>query len=92
VSEHGYGPYTRGCRCDVCRAAKAEYMRARRVTGQAKRAAAESDGWGRHFVPDITHGIGGYDNFSCRCSICCSAKRAAGRRQYRRQVAQKGAA
>lgn len=34
--EHGLLPYTRGCRCDVCRAAAAAYKRERRA---ARRAA-----------------------------------------------------
>lgn len=75
MSAHGYGRYTRGCRCEICRTAKADYMRARRVTSREKRVAAEADGWGDHFVPGITHGIGGYDNFSCRCVSCRAAKR-----------------
>jgi hypothetical protein len=28
---HGYGAYTRGCRCETCTAAKAEYMRKKRA-------------------------------------------------------------
>jgi hypothetical protein len=32
-AEHGYGAYTRGCRCDTCRAAKREYVARRRAAG-----------------------------------------------------------
>lgn len=32
---HGYGPYTNGCRCDVCKAAKADYQRAKRADARA---------------------------------------------------------
>lgn len=77
TAPHGYGRYTRGCRCDVCRFAKAAYMRAKRVTGKRKRQLAQANGEGYHFVPGITHGISGYSDSSCRCPECCSAKREA---------------
>lgn len=43
---HGYGRYSRGCRCDICKAAKAEYMRRkrRRATATARIHTIGSDG------------------------------------------------
>lgn len=76
MTEHGYGPYTRGCRCDVCRAAKADYMRRKRAVAAEWRALAEADGWGRHFVPGITHGYAGYQDWHCRCAVCRAARAA----------------
>jgi hypothetical protein len=32
---HGYVPYTHGCRCAVCKDAKARYVRDRRAVGHA---------------------------------------------------------
>jgi hypothetical protein len=36
---HGYGPYTRGCRCRVCKDAKAAYCRNRRAAARVGAAA-----------------------------------------------------
>lgn len=33
MTTHGYGAYTRGCRCEVCREAKRAYIAARRHAG-----------------------------------------------------------
>lgn len=41
MSEHGYGPYTRGCRCEVCREAKRQYVAARRAAGLEPTRAGE---------------------------------------------------
>ena len=66
MTGHGYGPYTNGCRCDICRAAKAAY--------QANRRAAAS--LATTPVPDgLTHGRAGYEEHGCRCEICVKAKR-----------------
>ena len=87
MAEHGYGRYSNGCRCDVCRSAKTDYMRRKRITGRAKRRAAEADGHGRHFVPGITHGISGYQDHQCRCRTCLAAKSEAWFRESRRMGA-----
>lgn len=61
---HNYSSYTRGCRCDVCRRAKADYQRdlvaRRRANG----------------TPDHVHGtFNGYRNYGCRCDRCTEANR-----------------
>ena len=46
MSTHGYGAYSTGCRCEVCRSAKAAYMRERRAAGRdAARAATDAATW-----------------------------------------------
>lgn len=72
MSDHGYVPYTRGCRCEVCRNAKSTYMRAKR---RRARRVRESVG-GRLFVEHIRHGTAGYKDHSCRCEVCRAAKSA----------------
>ncbi len=65
---HGYGPYTKGCRCDVCREAKRQ---------QQQRLRARRD------LTNLTHGKQStYDN-GCRCDLCREAKRAADRENWR---------
>ena len=83
ADEHGYIPYTHGCRCDTCREAKAAYMREKRARSARKRKLAAAGG-GRHFVPQTQHGISGYQNHGCRCDDCCAAKSTAGMRESRR--------
>lgn len=75
TAPHGYGRYTRGCRCEVCRFAKAAYMRTKRISSGRRRRLVQATGEGYHFVPGITHGISGYTDFNCRCPDCCSTKR-----------------
>jgi len=59
---HGYGPYTRGCRCSVCRDAKREYMQNRRKSPLP--------------AGSPLHGTyTGYDSHNCRCWPCVLAKR-----------------
>jgi hypothetical protein len=85
MSEHGYGRYTNGCRCEVCRAAKAAYMRKRRAFGRAlaqqwtatstgqrgNRSNAWAPGSKRYVAPIGTHGTrAGYDEHGCRCEPC----------------------
>ncbi len=79
MSEHDYIRYTRGCRCDECRAAKAAYMREKRAHWARKRRLSEADGAGRHFVAGITHGYSGYQDHSCRCEVCCASRARPGR-------------
>lgn len=76
MAEHGYNAYANGCRCDVCRAAKADYMREKRATARALRAADDA-------VPYLHHGISGYQDSHCRCHVCRAAKSAAVRRESR---------
>lgn len=80
---HGYVSYTHGCRCEICRVAKAEYQRELREKRHRVRRLVErpSRAAGRNYVDGITHGIGGYQNHSCRCEVCRLAASAAYRRQ-----------
>ena len=71
---HGYNRYTYGCRCGICKAAKADYMSARR--GAAFLNTAPSP------VPGITHGRAGYEEQGCRCEVCVEGKRANWRRSH----------
>lgn len=75
AAEHGYVRYTRGCRCQVCRAAKATYVRAKRASAREKRlwVALFGDG-GRYVATGITHGYAGYQDYSCRCEVCTAAR------------------
>jgi hypothetical protein len=77
ISEHGYGPYTNGCRCAVCKDAKADYMRERRREGR-RQASAEP-------VPGVKHGtLFAYDERGCRCGECLDRKRTVWRDEKRR--------
>ena len=61
TAPHGYGRYTSGCRCSVCREAKRRYMKARRGLGLD--------------VDSPLHGTyTGYDSYGCRCWPCQVAK------------------
>lgn len=94
MEAHGYGPYTHGCRCGICRAAKAEYTRQRRAAGRAlaqQHGTAQSPN-GRHFVPGITHGRFGYEERGCRCLDCCAARATEWRERKARRVAAEDAA
>jgi hypothetical protein len=88
MSAHGYGAYTRGCRCDVCRGAKADYMRARRAASRAlaarftttpsgergSRHNAFAPGATRYLAPITSHGSRyGYEEAGCRCQPCTAA-------------------
>lgn len=80
-SPHGYSRYTRGCRCGVCRAAKREYMRARR--GEAIVAATQGQSFA---VAEMKHGRFGYEECGCRCTTCIEARRTAWRESHRRRA------
>lgn len=84
MTEHGYGPYSRGCRCEICRSAKSAYLRRRRAEASEQRRAAEADGVGRYVAGATVHGLSGYQNHACRCRVCRAAKSAAGLRETRR--------
>lgn len=91
ASGHGYGPYTNGCRCDVCRQAKADYQREKRHA-----AAAVSEGMprldrtdllgtadGRFVAPFVTHGTAhAYKDNGCRCLPCTDAATEKRAREY----------
>lgn len=97
---HGYGPYTRGCRCVVCRQAKADYMRARRARGRAyaqrltasstgrrpNRDAAFTPGAERALAVGVKHGTRyAYEEHGCRCGPCTTARTSSDRR-YRQHL------
>lgn len=63
--KHNYSAYTRGCRCAVCRRAKADYVAGRRR--QARRSPVA-------LVEGITHGRSGYEERGCRCETCWAAR------------------
>lgn len=73
TADHGYVPYTKGCWCEVCRQAKADYMRARRNRARG-RARLVDDPNSYHYVPDIAHGRTGYEEHGCRCPECLAAR------------------
>lgn len=83
TAEHGYGPYSNGCRCDTCRAAKADYMRTKRARAAALRIAVEiaTGGRIRYYAGDhFQHGLAGYQDLGCRCPTCTAAKSASDRK------------
>jgi hypothetical protein len=81
VTSHGYNGYGDGCRCDDCKAAKRDYMTARR-------SAAYLAG---HEVPArATHGTRStYEEHGCRCNSCVVAQIARGRAGKRREKRQR---
>lgn len=73
VHTHGYGGYTRGCRCDTCRAAKAEYMRTKRAAAASRREQATARGQA-YVAQGVYHGTSSsYKDASCRCGRCRTA-------------------
>jgi len=100
---HGYGPYSTGCRCDICRAAKAAYLRARRaehreiaakhtVGSTGKRPApgtARAPGATRYLAPIANHGTRfGYEEKGCRCFPCSDARALSDRERLARRRAE----
>lgn len=92
---HNYSGYTNGCRCDVCKAAKRDYMHKRRVAAAAlaRQHTVSSTGgrptYGTAFAPGATrhladierHGTRyGYEEAGCRCYPCTNAHNSAPRR------------
>jgi hypothetical protein len=64
ILSHGYGGYSRGCRCEVCKDAKAKYM-------SAKRRAATQSAQPGEAVTGVTHGTrSAYKDKGCRCGKC----------------------
>jgi hypothetical protein len=86
---HGYGPYTRGCRCETCREAKSAYSRRRRAAARAlaNRVGNGLSEGGRHLVSGITHGRFGYEERGCRCDVCLGARAENYRVRYARHQA-----
>lgn len=76
ILTHSYGGYTRGCRCDICRAAKAAYSRARRAVANAPTRTPAINAKGRPILiaEGIRHGTRhGYEEYACRCDACRTA-------------------
>lgn len=99
ITWHGYSGYAGGCRCDVCRTAKADYMRARRAEGRRRaqeltsapsgkrpnRYTAFAPGASRYVAPIDKHGTRfGYEEWGCRCADCTLARTASDARYGRR--------
>lgn len=82
MTAHGYVCYTTGCRCLICKAAKAAYMRERRAVATGLRLAAEAAGE-VYVAVGIAHGISGYSDAKCRCRLCRRAWKAAAVRRRR---------
>jgi hypothetical protein len=80
MNGHGYNPYAHGCRCEVCRAAKAAYVRAKRAAARerARGPLIVKDGPNelRNYVPGIKHGTAGYKDHLCRCEVCTASQAA----------------
>lgn len=73
ISTHGYSGYSNGCRCQVCRDAKAAYMAGRRAAAFTADNAPEQD-------PAVTHGTrSAYEERGCRCGACIAAERVSSR-------------
>lgn len=75
MADHGYGKYSHGCRCTVCRGAKREYVRAQREARYQQRVIDPATG--RTIAPITDHGLVAYNEHGCRCRECRSAKSAA---------------
>lgn len=88
MKTHRYSAYTNGCRCEVCRAAKADYMRERRAaarvlaqkhtsapTGKRPRSTACAPGATRYLASVDRHGTRfAYEEWGCRCFDCTTAR------------------
>lgn len=70
---HGYSRYTNGCRCQVCRGAKRQYMRDKRRQANDRRKQADDPR--KYVAHGITHGTyAGYTDAYCRCNLCAAVK------------------
>lgn len=88
---HGYGRYSHGCRCSICRAAKAAYVQGRRKRAR-ELASRFTDDSGRHLAIGVAHGtVSAYDESGCRCRPCTSALSAKRLAEHRRQRARRAA-
>jgi hypothetical protein len=76
---HGYSGYTNyRCRCNICRQANTDRQYESREYWRASRDQIRATGF-EHEVTNISHGISGYTNYSCRCKVCVEANRARAR-------------
>ena len=90
MADHGYNAYTHGCRCEVCRAAKAAYMREKRAqakhVGLVRLNLRKPGEYPRPTVAGITHGTPhGYNDNGCRCLDCTLAATAKRTAEFDRQ-------
>jgi hypothetical protein len=70
---HSYTGYTHGCRCRICKDAKATYVRDRRKTAFLAAGFLEDSAAP---VPGVTHGTrSAYEERGCRCPQCVAVKR-----------------
>lgn len=87
ADEHGYNAYSHGCRCSVCRAAKADYMREKRRAAR-RYAGPGVTARGRYVAPIENHGTtAGYVEHKCRCPECTAVEAAREQRRTRNRVA-----
>lgn len=90
TDQHGYVAYTHGCRCDTCRKAKADYMRARRAKGRALARHVQTKTRRRYVAPIEAHGTRyGYEERGCRCIDCTDARTAADTARRHRRIAER---
>lgn len=84
---HGYAGYCYyGCRCEACKAAKAAYMREHRAAKRSLVANPVRPDGARYVAdlpPGASHGLYGYQEYSCRCGVCTAAKAKASTRQWK---------
>lgn len=72
---HGYSGYTNyRCRCVVCTEANRLRQREARAFWRKSREDIRATGH-EQVVRNISHGISGYTNYSCRCTTCVTANR-----------------
>lgn len=91
-TDHGYLNYTYGCRCTICRKAKADYVRARRAAGRHTAQVYAAVTGQRHIADTATHGTRyAYEELGCRCQPCTTA-RTTSDRKYRQTSSQERAA
>ena len=75
TDNHGYSAYSHGCRCDVCREAKRDYIRERRRGGLELALERGRLGTPRAAGP-IRHGSQyAYYERGCRCTECITGGR-----------------
>lgn len=78
---HGRYGYSQGCRCLICRDAAKAAARRRRQTHVRARQDFEAKCPGfMYVVPNVTHGLHGYNYHQCRCVTCRHAKMLSQRR------------
>ena len=84
-TDHGtyarYSSSTSPCRCEACRKAKADYMRARRAAARAIARRYSDPTKGRYVAKIDSHGTRfGYEEHGCRCFACVDARAEADRK------------